>query len=65
MGDLTLIIVGVSIVVLAWAIVKLNEKIERQIRKFKKFEDALKKNAASSVRNATDYKIPTQTTSQR
>jgi uncharacterized protein YoxC len=56
MGDLTVIILGISLVILAWTVAKLNEKVDKQIKKFKKFEDALKKNATGGVKTSTNYK---------
>jgi hypothetical protein len=50
MGDLTTIIMGISIVVLAWTIARINEKVDRQIKKFKRFEEALKKNATGRIK---------------
>jgi hypothetical protein len=45
MGELTGIIIGVSVVVLTWTVAKLNEKVDRHIKRFRRFEEALKKNA--------------------
>ncbi len=57
MGEMTGIIIGISVVVLTWIVAKLNEKVEKQIKRFKRFEDALKKNATGRVgRQATDHK---------
>ncbi len=56
MGEVTIIIMGVSMVVLAWTVAKLNEKVDKQIKKFKKFEDALKKNATGGIKTGTNYK---------
>jgi hypothetical protein len=55
MGDLTTILIGASMVILAWTVVKLNEKVDKQIKKFKKFEEALKKNATGGVKTGTNY----------
>ena len=55
MGDLTSILLGASLVVLAWTVAKLNEKVDRQVKKFKKFEEALKKNATGGVKSVTNY----------
>ena len=55
MGDLTSILLGASLVVLAWTVAKLNEKVDRQVKKFKKFEEALKKNATGGVKAGTNY----------
>ena len=57
MGELTGIIIGISVVVLTWTVAKLNEKVDKQIKRFKRFEDALKKNATGrGVRPATNHK---------
>ncbi len=56
MGDLTSILLGASVVVLSWTVAKLNEKVDKQIKKFKKFEEALKKNATGGVKTSTNYK---------
>ena len=56
MGDLTVILMGISIVVLSWTVAKLNEKVDKHMKKFKKFEDALKKNATGGVKHSTNYK---------
>ena len=55
MGDLTAILLGASVVVLSWTVAKLNEKVEKQIKKFKKLEEALKKNATGGVKTGTNY----------
>ncbi len=55
MGDLTAILMGASLVVLAWTVAKLNEKVDKQLRKFKKFEDALKKNATGGIKTGANY----------
>jgi uncharacterized protein YoxC len=56
MGDLTIIILGISLVLLTWTVAKLNEKVDKQIKKFKKFEDALKKNATGGVKTSTNFR---------
>lgn len=58
MEDLTIIIIGVSVVLLSVALAKINDKVDRHIRKFRKFEDALKKNATGKVNNPQN--IPNQ-----
>ncbi len=45
MGEMTGIIIGISVVVLTWTVAKLNDKVDKQITRLKRFEDALKKNA--------------------
>ena len=57
MGDLTVIMIGISMVVLSWTVAKINDKLDRQIRKFKRFEEALKKNATGKIKCATTGKI--------
>ena len=51
MVDVTIITIGVSVVLLSVALAKINDKVDRHIRKFRKFEDALKKNATGRVNN--------------
>jgi len=55
MEDLTIIIIGVSVVLLSVALAKINDKVDRHIRKFRKFEDALKKNATGRVNNPQNF----------
>jgi len=50
MGEWTIILLGISMVVLAWTVAKINEKLDKQVRKFRKFEEALKKNATGRMR---------------
>lgn len=49
MGDLTVIILAVLMVFLCWIIIKVNEKVDRYIKRFKKLERALLKNATGKV----------------
>ncbi len=60
MGDITTIIMGVSIVLLSWTMAKINDKVDKHIKKFKKFEEALKKNASGRIKNTTNYKEQSQ-----
>ncbi len=56
MGEMTSIIIGISVVVLTWTVAKLNDKVDKQIKRFKRFEDALKKSATGRVgRPATNH----------
>lgn len=55
MTDLTMITIGVCVVILSVAMAKLNEKVDRHIRKFRKFEDALKKNATGRINDASGH----------
>ena len=56
MGDLTSILMGASLVVLAWTVAKINEKVDKHIRKFKKLEEALKKNAPTNIPENTNFR---------
>jgi hypothetical protein len=49
MQDITTVILGVTMILLAVAVARLNDKIDKQIRKFQRFEDALRKNATGQV----------------
>jgi hypothetical protein len=53
MVDITIITIGVSVVLLSVALAKINDKVDRHVRKFRKFEEALKKNATGRIKNAT------------
>jgi len=55
MVDITIITIGVSVVLLSVALAKINEKVDRHIRKFRRFEEALKKNATGRIKNAANY----------
>ena len=50
MQDITTIMLGIMMILLAAAVARLNDKIDKQISKFKRFEDALKKNATGQIR---------------
>jgi hypothetical protein len=57
MFDTAEIVIGFSIILLTWTVARLNDKVDRQIKRFRRFEEALKKNATGKTRqNATDYK---------
>ncbi len=57
MMDMTGIIIGISMVILTWTVARLNDKVDKQIKRFRRFEEALKKSASGRVRqNSTDYK---------
>jgi hypothetical protein len=60
MGDLTIIILSIGMIMICWVMIKINDKIDRHIKKFKKFEQALKKNSTGNVPVATN----TQTSSK-
>jgi uncharacterized protein YoxC len=69
MGDLTIIILSIGMVILCWTIIKVNEKVDRHVTRFRKFEQALKKNSTGQIptvqKKATSSKIniPTAKTS--
>ena len=52
MGDLTIIILSIGMVILCWTIIKVNEKVDRHVTRFKKFEQALKKNSTGQIPTA-------------
>jgi hypothetical protein len=52
MGDLTYILLGASLVILSWTVAKINEKVDKHIKRFRKFEEALKKNATGPIKTA-------------
>jgi len=52
MLDITGIIIGVSMVLLTWTVARLNDKVDKQIKRFRRFEDALKKNASGRIKQA-------------
>jgi hypothetical protein len=56
MGDLTIIILSVGIVIICWVMIKINDKVDRHISRFKKLENALLKNSTNHVR--TNAKLP-------
>ena len=45
MGDLTIIILAAMLIMLCVVIIKINDKVDRHIKRFKKLERALFKNA--------------------
>ena len=55
MSDITMISIGICVVILSVALAKLNDKVDRHIRKFRKFEDALKKNATGKVNDPSGH----------
>ncbi len=55
MGDLTTVLLGASVIILSWTVSKLNDKVDKQVKKFKKFEEALKKNATGGIKNVANY----------
>jgi len=60
MVDVTIITMGVCIVLLSVAVAKLNDKIDKQIQKFTRLEEALKKNASGTVRQASKVEKHTE-----
>ncbi|OQX91555.1 MAG: hypothetical protein B6D58_07550 [candidate division Zixibacteria bacterium 4484_95] len=57
MGDLTVIILSIGMVILCWTIIRVNDKVDRHIARFKKFEKALKKNSTGKVRTTQNKEI--------
>ncbi len=60
MFDITIMTIGVSVVLLAVALAKINDKVDRHIRKFRKFEEALIKNATRNVKSTENIEKPRQ-----
>ena len=57
MADLTSIIIGISMVFLTWTVARINDKVDKHIKRFRRFEEALKKNASGRIKqNATNYR---------
>jgi hypothetical protein len=59
MGDLTVIILAILMVVMCWIIIKVNEKTDRYIKRFKKLEKALLKNATGKIPVSNQKTPPT------
>ncbi len=49
MGDLTLISLSVGMIIICWVLMRINDKIDKHIKKFKKFEQALVKNSTGNL----------------
>jgi hypothetical protein len=49
MGDLTIIILAAMLIMLCVVIIKINDKVDRHIKRFKKLEKALFKNATGQI----------------
>lgn len=58
MFDITIMTIGIAVVLLAVALAKINDKVDRQIRKFRKFEDALIKNATRNIKSTENIEKP-------
>ena len=43
MGDVTSVAISISVIALAWAVVKINEKVDENNRKIKRLDEALQK----------------------
>jgi len=43
MNELSFLILALSIIVLTWAVVRVNEKLDKTIKSVKKFEDLLQR----------------------
>ena len=59
MGELTVIILSIGMVIICWIIIKINDKIDRYIKRFKKLEAALLKNSTNKVKTSSSAKIET------
>lgn len=49
MGELTVIFLSLGMVILCWIVARVNDKVDRQIRRFKKLENALIKNSTRGI----------------
>lgn len=49
MGDLTVIILSIGLVMICWVCIKINDKVDRHIKRFRKFEQALLKNSTGKI----------------
>lgn len=49
MGDLTLISLSVGMIIICWVLMRINDKIDKHIKRFKKFEQALIKNSTGNI----------------
>ena len=58
MFDITIMTIGIAVVLLAVALAKINDKVDRHIQKFRKFEDALIKNATRNINNTENIEKP-------
>ena len=65
MGDLTVIILSILIIFLCWVIIKVNEKIDRQIARFKRLEQALMKNATGKIQIPENELSPKHSTTNQ
>ena len=60
MGDLTVIMLSIGMVIICWIMIKINDKIDRHIKRFKKLEAALLKNSTNKVKtSSSSVKIET------
>ena len=61
MGEITVIILSIGMVILCWILIRLNDKIDRQIKRFKKLESALIKNSTKSIKTSPGQPVIGQT----
>ena len=54
MGELTVFILAIGMIVLCWIMIKLNDKLDRHIKRFKKLESALLKNSTRGTKTVTN-----------
>jgi len=57
MGDLTVIILSIGMVIICWILIRINDKIDRHKKRFKKLEAALLKNSTNKVKTPSSAKI--------
>ena len=58
MGELTVIILSILMVVMCWIMIKVNAKVDYYIQRFKKLERALLKNATGQIPVPQDNQTP-------
>jgi hypothetical protein len=49
MGDLTVFVLSIGVIIICWVLIRINDKIDKHIKKFKKFEHALIKNSTGNI----------------
>ena len=64
MGEITVIILSIGMVILCWILIRLNDKIDRQIKRFKKLESALIKNSTKTIKTSPRQPAIGQTSSK-
>lgn len=70
MGDITVIMLAVGMIFLCWIMIKVNDKVDRYIKRFKRLENALVKNSTNRMKTVEETpkpktpEIPTAKTSR-